>query len=435
MVTPRLLPPPAGPRPVRASPAPGQAPLGHSYPARPALCPPPAASSSGRGKGGGGFGGAATPSPPPPAAVGATNDPQVPSTTMPTRAEGRADADAVADRLLAVFAGRDPASWRALIAASGEWPNLRARVLDRADEAAGEATDAAARLAARRLARKLRAVADELAAYDAELSRYLAADPGEWESMVAYGRASLPAAFFEHAAERVRAAAIAVKAGTPMPGLPPPADFAAAVTRLGALAAGVDVATSDPAAADAAAAEFHALLGEPDSLAAAEARIDDLAASGRLDPAFMMTAAKAYQATKESDYTRDEVKEIMYKLYRRARHSFSASQPPEMRIMRYLLTLPGEVDVRSALAQAFTPGDGPMAGAETSAPNSNEPRQWLFTTPPALLARVEAVLAAYEAAPIRGAKAARARKVFETLNPKVVGRLKKLKELIRKEWM
>ena len=322
MVTPRLLPPPAGPRPVRASPAPGQAPLGHSYPARPALCPPPAASSSGRGKGGGGFGGAATPSPPPPAAVGATNDPQVPSTTMPTRAEGRADADAVADRLLAVFAGRDPASWRALIAASGEWPNLRARVLDRADEAAGEATDAAARLAARRLARKLRAVADELAAYDAELSRYLAADPGEWESMVAYGRASLPAAFFEHAAERVRAAAIAVKAGTPMPGLPPPADFAAAVTRLGALAAGVDVATSDPAAADAAAAEFHALLGEPDSLAAAEARIDDLAASGRLDPAFMMTAAKAYQATKESDYTRDEVKEIMYKLYRRARHSF-----------------------------------------------------------------------------------------------------------------
>ena len=41
----------------------------------------------------------------------------------------------------------------------------------------------------------------------------------------------------------------------------------------------------------------------------------------------------------------------------------------------------------------------------------------------AVRARVEAVLAAYEAAPIRGAKAARARKVFETLNPKVVGRM------------
>lgn len=395
-----------------------------------------------RGKGGKGFGkeGVAAPStastlpdaapspPAPPAHV-------YPNNTMPTRQEGRADATAVADRLLAVFASRDPATWRGLIAASAEWTRLCPAVLARADALASAAGDPADRAAARRLARRLRAVSDELKSYDAELARYLKADPGQWEGMVAGGRDALPAAFFEHAAARARAARLASAAGTPIPDLPPPPDLAAAVTRLGALAAGVDVASADPAAAAAAAAEFHALLGEPDSLEAAESRIDDLAASGRLDPAFMMTAAKAYAAASESPYTRDEAKEVMYKLWRKAQASFSAAQPPEVRILKYLLTLPGEVDVRSALNDAFTPGAGPRGGEASGAP-AGEPRQWLSTTPPALLAKVDAVLTAYEAAPIRGgAGAAKARKALERLNPTVVGRLKGLRAMISREWM
>ena len=43
------------------------------------------------------------------------------------RAAAAADAEATADRLLAVFRDRPPATWRGLVAASVEWPKLRGR--------------------------------------------------------------------------------------------------------------------------------------------------------------------------------------------------------------------------------------------------------------------------------------------------------------------
>ncbi len=48
---------------------------------------------------------------------------------------------------------------------------------------------------------------------------------------------------------------------------------------------------------------------------AADATIDKLATEGRLNPALLLTMAKAYSAAKETDKTKDEVKEIMAHLY------------------------------------------------------------------------------------------------------------------------
>lgn len=47
----------------------------------------------------------------------------------------------------------------------------------------------------------------------------------------------------------------------------------------------------------------------------ADKRIDELSSSGRLDPALMLTMAKAYSAAKDTDYTREEVKDVMAHLY------------------------------------------------------------------------------------------------------------------------
>ena len=47
----------------------------------------------------------------------------------------------------------------------------------------------------------------------------------------------------------------------------------------------------------------------------ADRRIDTLAATGRLDPALMLTLAKAYAKAKETDVTKEEVKDIMVHLY------------------------------------------------------------------------------------------------------------------------
>ena len=47
----------------------------------------------------------------------------------------------------------------------------------------------------------------------------------------------------------------------------------------------------------------------------ADKRIDELATSGRFTPALMLTMAKAYSAAKDTDYTREEVKDVMAHLY------------------------------------------------------------------------------------------------------------------------
>lgn len=44
-----------------------------------------------------------------------------------------------------------------------------------------------------------------------------------------------------------------------------------------------------------------------DSLEAADKKIDELAASGKLDPALLLMMAKAYAGAKETDITKEEV--------------------------------------------------------------------------------------------------------------------------------
>lgn len=55
------------------------------------------------------------------------------------------------------------------------------------------------------------------------------------------------------------------------------------------------------------------------SLEDIDAKVEELASSGRLDPALMLTASKMYMSVKESPYTSEEVKDVMAHLYWRAR--------------------------------------------------------------------------------------------------------------------
>ena len=57
------------------------------------------------------------------------------------------------------------------------------------------------------------------------------------------------------------------------------------------------------------------------SLEEADGKIDELAKTGKLDPALLLTMAKAYAAAKETDKTQEEVKDIMAHLYFKARLS------------------------------------------------------------------------------------------------------------------
>ena len=57
------------------------------------------------------------------------------------------------------------------------------------------------------------------------------------------------------------------------------------------------------------------------SIEDADRRIDDLASSGQLSPALLLTMAKAYAGARDSSMTREEVKDIMAHLYFKARNN------------------------------------------------------------------------------------------------------------------
>ena len=55
------------------------------------------------------------------------------------------------------------------------------------------------------------------------------------------------------------------------------------------------------------------------SIEEADRKIDELAAGGMLSPALLLTMAKAYAGVKETDLTKEEVKDIMKHLYFKVR--------------------------------------------------------------------------------------------------------------------
>lgn len=61
-----------------------------------------------------------------------------------------------------------------------------------------------------------------------------------------------------------------------------------------------------------------------DSLQEMDAKIDNMARSGALDPALLLTLAKAHTSVKDTDYTREEVKDVMAHLY----FKVSSAEPP-----------------------------------------------------------------------------------------------------------
>ena len=58
-----------------------------------------------------------------------------------------------------------------------------------------------------------------------------------------------------------------------------------------------------------------------------------LADKGQVDPAFLLTMAKAYSGVKETDFAKDEVKDIMYYLYMKVHASLLRAVARHCRVL------------------------------------------------------------------------------------------------------
>lgn len=219
--------------------------------------------------------------------------------------------------------------------------------------------------------------------------------------------------------------------------------LAALGTQLSVLVEAYDRVAEDTQALDVATQNFADLL-QSETMDAAEAKLDQLAASGRLDPALLLTMAKAYSGVKETDITKEEVKDIMAHLYFKAKEKFASQAPAEARILKFLLGVE-EGAWRELLEQAFSSSGSSSSsggGGESIAGGGGE--DYLSTTPDALVNTIENILMVYDSAggvqaasvaAESGGPSSMAGQAAGLMNPEVIDRMRRLRDVIRKFWI
>ena len=182
-----------------------------------------------------------------------------------------------------------------------------------------------------------------------------------------------------------------------------------------------DEATKDQQTLEDAADNFKELL-EVETLEEMNTKIDEMQAQGKLDPALVLTAAKAYMSVKESPYVEEEVKDVMAHLYFKMKETMGRQQPKEVRILKYLLSIEDPQEIRKGLEEAFTPGPELTVGDE----------DYLFCEAPVLLQTIETVLKAYDA---QKGKANITGQAAELMQPEVIEKMKTVKFQIEAHFM
>ncbi len=343
------------------------------------------------------------------------------------KAEARENNAIIYDKLIEVFRAKKPEEWKKLIVYSVQWPSLASGVFDRIEHiASNESDDPDDQLELRRFLRRLVSVSDALAEQKDLLDQFRESSSMDWESLVARYRGSMGTEFFEYIELRIRAAQALHKNSNKddgPQGMCAEAEALAALgTQLAVLVDAYDKVVSDERALDAASQSFAELL-QSDSMESAEAKLDSLAASGKLDPALLLTMAKAYSGVKETDITKEEVKDIMAHLYFKAKEKFASQAPPEARILKFLLSVDSESERMSLLEQAFQPG----------ADLSTTREDYLHTTPDALMNTIENILTVYDTS--KTSTATMMSQASSLMNPEVIERMRQLRDLVRKKYM
>ncbi|KAI3427115.1 hypothetical protein D9Q98_007052 [Chlorella vulgaris] len=319
----------------------------------------------------------------------------------------------VSDKLIAVFQEKQLSEWRKLIAYSKQWPMLAPGLMARVEERAAAAEEASEeQLALRKLGRRLAAVNEELSLYQQVIDKFRAAPSSDWEGLVSLSRTVMGQEFFKYLDMRIKVSSDDGKERE---------QLLALGAQLVALTEAYDRVVEDERAMEKASESFNSLL-QVDSLEQADQKIDELAASGRLDPALLLMMAKAYAGSKETDATQEDVKDIMAHLYFKAKEGFARQAPKEVRILKHLLTVEGERERAQALEQAFEQGPELEAGDV----------DYLCTKPADLLNTIENVLTVYDTS---RRKVTMAGEASALMNPQVIEKMRVLQRQIRRQYM
>lgn len=319
----------------------------------------------------------------------------------------------VCDKLIEVFMvdKPTPTDWRRLLAFSKEWSNIRPHFYRRCQDRADSEGDPGKKHSLLRLGRKLKEIDEDVKRHNELLEVIKGTPPADISAVVAKRRKDFTKEFFVHlhtVAESYHDNPTEQNA----------------LAKLGNMCLAAvqtyDTASESIEALNAAELKFQDILNSP-SLDVACRKIDSLAEKNQLDSALVLMITKAWSAAKESNMTKDEVKDVLFHLYTTARGNLQRLMPKEIRILKYLLTIEDPEEKMSALKDAFTPGDE-IEGKDVDCLN---------TTPEMLHTWMQTVVDAYhfsrEGTLIREAR--------DLMNPKIIQKLEELKKLVQDNFM
>eukprot|EP00271_Cylindrocystis_brebissonii_P023483 TRINITY_DN9769_c0_g1_i1.p1 TRINITY_DN9769_c0_g1~~TRINITY_DN9769_c0_g1_i1.p1 ORF type:complete len:743 (-),score=174.47 TRINITY_DN9769_c0_g1_i1:830-3058(-) len=320
----------------------------------------------------------------------------------------------VCDRLIEVFwiERTEPDDWRKLLAFSEEWINLRGHFFKRLQAKAAAMEDPQKRETLFRLGRRLKEVDEDMDRHN-ELVKAIetAEEATELDQLVLRRRKDFTGAFFDH---------LRLLCDAQYRSPERQEELAAMATRVLTAVNSHDVFVEDQVSLQGAEAKFADILNQPDLKSACN-KIDELAGKGQLDSTLMLLITKAWAASKESSMMKEEVKDTMYYLYQQARGNLQRLVPPEVRIMRHLITLDDPREQYAMLTEAFCPGDE-LQGKDVD---------YLSTTPEKLLQWVKHVVDSFYTH-TGSSLILEARRLMK---PGIITKLEILKDLIEKEFM
>ncbi|KAI5589130.1 hypothetical protein BDE02_05G141000 [Populus trichocarpa] len=318
----------------------------------------------------------------------------------------------VCDKLIDVFMVDKPTpnDWRKLLAFSKEWNNLRPHFYKRSQERADSEDDPGKKHNLLKFARKFKEIDEDMQRHN-ELLGVIKKASSELSEVVAKHRKDFTKEFFAHLYTVAQSYhdnpseqnALA-KLGN---------DCVAAVQAY-------DSATENTEALNAAEIKLQDIINSP-SLDAACKKIDDLAEKNKLDSALVLMITKAWSAAKESNMTKDEVKDVLYHLYKTAVGNLQRNVPKDIRILKYLLTIEDPEECLCALNDAFTQGEG-LEGKDVDS---------LCTTPEKLYSWIKAMVDAYHLSQ----EGTLMREARDLMSPKTIKKMEELKKLVKDHFM
>ena len=367
---------------------------------------------------------------------------------------------AMFDNLIKIFLNREEKDWVGLLASSERWPTLREGFFARLKSRAADEEDPEEMLRLSRLLRLMQGTSERVAAYADLLAEVQDTDEDLWEGMVTNRRAEFTTEFFQFlrfkleamvraqasaSTARAKVAKAAEKDADAIDGEVTDDDkarlkgeraveketddaadaerdaLARTAARLISICEAFDEATKDQETLEKAAENFKELL-EVETLEEMNQKIEEMSQQGKMDPALVLTAAKAYMSVKESPYVEEEVKDVMAHLYFKMKETMGRQQPKEVRILKFLLAMEDPREIRNGLEEAFTPGPE----------LTTEDEDYLFCEAPALLKTIDAVLNAYEQ---QQGKASITGQAAELMQPEVIEKMKTIKGQIEANFL